>query len=457
MRNFGVLVVDDDEEARRRLARALAGEFRTDSASSGEEALRKLGEAGHDLVLLDHRMPGLSGLEVLRRIRREQPQTLVIMVTAVGDLSLVIECMKSGAEDFVVKPIVVEGLKQKIRTLAERQDLAAENRALRTELDQRARFEDMLGESRAFTEMLGALQQVAGLSIPVLVYGESGTGKELVARAIHRNSPRCGRAFLAVNCGAFPDTLLASELFGHVKGAFTDARESKQGLFAAADGGTLFLDEIGESSAVVQVQLLRVLETNEILPVGSTTPRKVSVRVIAATNRDLEHEVRERRFREDLFYRLWKFPIRVPPLRERPDDIPRLADHFLKRYSRDLNKPILGFSREAMGLLEQYHWPGNVRELENAVERSVIITTEEEVRPEHFLLGSRPRASAPGSSAFFDADWSEAKAGFERAYFLHRLREAGGNVSEAARAAGMDRRNFRDKLQSFGVSGGKLE
>jgi DNA-binding NtrC family response regulator len=452
MRDFGVLVVDDEEEARRRLAKALAGEFKTESAGSGEEALRKLAQTRYDLVLLDHKMPGLSGLDVLRRIKREQPQTMAIMVTAVSDLSLVVECMNSGAESFVVKPVDLEGLREKIRALAERQRLAAENRSLRTELDQRARFDDLVGESRPFTEMLAQVNQVAGLPIPVLIHGESGTGKELVARAVHRNSPRGGRVFLPVNCGAFPETLLASQLFGHVKGAFTDAREAKQGLFEAADGGTLFLDEIGESSAGVQVQLLRVLEAGEVLPVGATAPRKVSARVIAATNRDLEREVRERRFREDLYYRLWKFPIRVPPLRERPDDILPLAGHFLARYTREVNKRTQGFSREAMRLLERYHWPGNVRELQNAVERAVIITTEEELRPEHFLLGSRPQATGSGSGALFEEEWSEAKAGFERAYFLHRLREAGGNVSEAARSAGMDRRNFRDKLLAHGVS-----
>jgi two-component system response regulator AtoC len=452
MRDFGVLVVDDEEEARRRLARALAGEFRTETAGTGAEALQKLAEASYELVLLDHLMPGMSGLEVLRKIKQEQPQTPVIMVTAQGDLSLAIECMKSGAEDFVVKPIVLESLKQKIRALAERRELAAENRRLRAELDQHLRFDDLVGESRPFTEMLAKIEQVAGLSIPILIHGESGTGKELVARAIHRNSSRRDRAFLAVNCGAFPDTLLASELFGHVKGAFTDAREARPGLFAAADRGTLFLDEIGESSAGVQVKLLRVLETGEVLPVGSTTPRKVDTRIVAATNRDLEQEVQEGRFRQDLFYRLWKFPIRVPPLRDRPEDIPQLAGHFLARYSVELNKRARGFSQEALRLLAQYHWPGNVRELQNVVERAVIVANADTILPEHLLLGASQKSSAPGTEPYFTSEWQEARAEFERAYLVHRLRESGGNISEAARAAGMDRRNFRDKLQTLGIT-----
>jgi two-component system response regulator AtoC len=452
MRDFSVLVVDDEEEACRRLVQALAQEFRADAAGAGAEALQKLAEVSYDLVLLDHRMPGISGLEVLRRIKQEQPQTPVIMVTAQGDLSLAIECMKSGAEDFIVKPIVLESLKQKIRALAERRELAAENRRLRAELDQHLRSDELVGESRSFTAMLTKIQQVASLSIPILIHGESGTGKELVARAIHRNSPRRDRAFLAVNCGAFPDTLLASELFGHVKGAFTDAREGKPGLFAAADRGTLFLDEIGESSTGVQVQLLRVLEAGEVLPVGSATPRKVDTRVVAATNRDLEQEVREGRFRQDLFYRLWKFPVRVPPLRERQEDIPQLAGYFLARYSSDLNKRVQGFSQEAMRLMAQYHWPGNIRELQNVVERAVIVATSDTISPEHLLIGAGQRSPAPGTEPYFTNEWQEAKAEFERAYLVHRLRESGGNISEAARAAGMDRRNFRDKLLAYGIT-----
>lgn len=451
MREPSVLVVDDEEEARRRLIRALAGEFRAETASNGAETLHKLAEASYDLVLLDHLMPGMSGLEVLRRIKQEQPQTPVIMVTALGDLSLAIECMRSGAEDFVVKPIVLESLKQKIRSLAERRELAAENRRLRAELDQRLRFDDLVGESRSLNQILTAIQQVAGLPTPVLIHGESGTGKELVARAIHRNSPRRERAFLAVNCGAFPDTLLASELFGHAKGAFTDAREAKPGLFVAASGGTLFLDEIGESSPGVQVQFLRVLGNGEVLPVGSTTPRKVDTRIVAATNRDLEHEIQKGRFREDLFYRLSTFPIRVPPLRERQEDIPLLASYFLARYSSEIKKRIQGFSQEALRLLTHYHWPGNIRELQNVVERAVIVATSDIISPDHLLLGAWQKASATGTESFFANEWHEAKAAFERAYLVHRLHESGGNISEAARAAGMDRRNFRDKLQSYGI------
>jgi|SRR6185295_16010488 len=452
MRDFAVLVVDDEEEARRRLTGTLAREFRADSAGDGAEALQKLAAASYDLVLLDHRMPGMSGLEVLRRIKQDQPQTLVIMVTAHGDLSLAIECMKSGAEDFTVKPIVLDSLKQKIRALAERKELAAENRRLREQLDQQFRFDDLVGESRPFTEMLAKIQTLAELPIPVLILGESGTGKELVARAIHRNSPRRDRTFLAVNCGAFPENLLASELFGHSKGAFTDAREAKPGLFVAAERGTLFLDEIGESSMNVQVQLLRVLETSEVMPVGSAAPRKVDTRIVAATNRDLEAEAREGRFRQDLFFRLWKVPIQVPSLRDRAEDIPLLAAHFLAKYSSALNKRVREFSPEALRLLVQYHWPGNIRELQNVVERAVIFASADTLSPEHLLLGPSQKSSAPGTPSYFAGEWQEARAEFERAYLVHRLRESGGNISEAARAAGMDRRNFRDKLQAYGIT-----
>ncbi len=461
--DFPVLVVDDEEEARKRLARGLAKEFQADTAAGGEEALDRLAQAAYGLVLLDHKMPGMSGLETLRRIKREHPQTPVIMVTAVDDMALAVECMRSGAEDFAVKtPALVEALRPKIRALAERRELAAENRRLRAELDRQARFDELLGESAPFTAMLAQVRNVAALPIPVLVHGESGTGKELVARALHANGPRRGRAFLAVNCGEFPDTLLASELFGHVKGAFTGA-EAKQGLFTAADGGTLFLDEIGESSAGVQVQLLRVLDSGEVRPVGSTTPRQVDVRVVAATNRDLEHEVRQGRFRTDLFHRLWQFPIRVPPLRERREDVALLAAHFLARYAREFKKPLAGFSQEALHVLERYDWPGNVRELRNVVARAVVDAGGEEIQPHDLPLGPRPPAAAPGAAgapageALLAGEWRQARAAFERAYVARLLRETGGNVSEAARRAGLDRRNFRDKMQAHGLAGNDLD
>ncbi len=456
MSRFYVLIVDDEEEARRHLTHALLGEFQAEAARNGAETLEKLEGGGVDLVLLDQRMPGLSGLEVLREIKKRYPEVDVIMVTAVEDRSVVVECIKSGAEDFIVKPIGIPGLKQKIRNLSKRRSLVAENQRLRSELDRQARFDELVGESQAFMEVLEAVRKVAPMRIPVVVWGESGTGKELVARAIHHNSPRRENAFLAVNCGAFAENLLATELFGHVQGAFTDAREAKRGLFLAADGGTLFLDEIGETSPSFQVQLLRVLENGEILPIGSTTPRSVDTRIVATTNRDLERAVAKGTFREDLYFRLWRFPIRVPGLRERKDDISQLSHHFLARYNKELTKRVQGFSEEAMAALMRYDWPGNIRELKTAVERGVILAEGAEIQLEHLFFRS-DRQSASAASALFEGPWQDAKKRFERAYLVNTLRNAGTNVSQAARESGMDRKNFRDKMKNHGISLDDLE
>ncbi|MGZ5444858.1 MAG: sigma-54-dependent transcriptional regulator [Thermoanaerobaculia bacterium] len=451
MSEFRVLVVDDEAEIRRLLTQALGNEFDASSARDGEDALQQLDQRPCDLVLLDHAMPGLTGLEVLRRIKASHPETRVIMVTASDDLSLVIESIRAGAEDYIIKPIVIDAVKQKIRSFSKQRDLTAENHRLRAELDQRYRFDELLGESPAFVEMLSAIERVSPLQIPILVHGESGTGKELVARAIHRNSPRRNHAFLGINCAALQDSLLASELFGHVRGAFTDAREARKGLFAAADGGTLFLDEIGEISPSFQAQLLRVLQTGEVLPVGSTTPRSADVRIIAATNRDLQEEVERGRFREDLYFRLWKFPIRVPALRERPEDIPVLARAFLQRYNRDLNKNIQGFSEDAIRLLAGYAWPGNVRELENAIERAAILQDGDRIQTHDLLLG-RDRHDDTAGAQLLEGDWQEAKRRFEKAYLWKAILAAGGNISLAARTIGMERGNFRDKMNAYGIS-----
>jgi DNA-binding NtrC family response regulator len=451
MSEFRLLVVDDEPEVRRLLTKELSREFETGAAATGAEALQLLGQRSYDVVLLDHGMPGMTGLEALRNIKAAYPDTHVIMITAFHDLSLVIETIRAGAEDFIIKPVVIEAVRQKVRSFSRQRDLAAENHRLRTELDHQHRFEEMLGESPAFLEMLAAVERVSALNIPVLIHGESGTGKELIARAIHRNSTRHERAFVAVNCTALPDTLLASELFGHARGAFTDAREAKKGLFVAADGGTLFMDEIGETTPSFQAQLLRVLQTGDVLPLGSAAMRTVNVRIIAATNRNLERRVESGDFRRDLFFRLWKFPIHAPALRERRADIPLLANSFLRRYGRDLNKTVSGFTEEALRLLVAYAWPGNIRELENVVERAVIYQDGERIESRHLMLGSERQGPA-ADSQLFEGAWQDAKRRFERVYIRKVLAEAGGNVSQAARIAGMDRGNFRDKMITYGIS-----
>jgi DNA-binding NtrC family response regulator len=451
MSDFRILVVDDEGEIRRLLSQALSREFDVASAANGEDALAEIERRPVDVVLLDHGMPGLTGLDVLRRVKASHPQTHVLMITAFDDLSLVIESIRAGAEDYIIKPIVIDAVKQKIRRLSEQRDLAAENHQLRAELDQRHRFDELLGESPAFLEMLERIERVSALSIPVFVHGESGTGKELVARAIHKNSVRREKPFLSVNCAAFPDTLLASELFGHAKGAFTDARETKKGLFLAANDGTLFMDEIGEISTSFQAQLLRVLERGEILPLGTSMPRVVDVRVVAATNRNLKAEVDRGTFREDLFYRLWRFPIEVPPLRDRHADIPVLANAFLRRYNRDLNKNVSGFSGEAMHRLMAYAWPGNVRELQNVIERALILEDGDQIQARDLPIRAE-RSEQSTELSFLDGDWQEAKRRFEKAYIREALGRAGSNISQAARHAGMDRGNFRDKMNQYGIT-----
>jgi DNA-binding NtrC family response regulator len=451
MSEFRLLVVDDEPEVRRLLTKELSQEFETGAAATGAEALQLLGQRSYDVVLLDHGMPGMTGLEALRNIKAAYPDTHVIMITAFHDLSLVIETIRAGAEDFLIKPVVIEAVRQKVRSFSRQHDLSAENHRLRIELDHQHRFDEMLGESPAFLEMLAAVERVSALNIPVLIHGESGTGKELIARAIHRNSTRHERAFVAVNCTALPDTLLTSELFGHARGAFTDAREAKKGLFLAADGGTLFMDEIGETTPSFQAQLLRVLQTGEVLPLGSAATRTVNVRIIAATNRNLERRVESGDFRQDLFFRLWKFPIYAPALRERRADIPLLANSFLRRYGRDLNKNVLAFTEEALRLLVAYAWPGNIRELENVVERAVIYQDGERIESRHLMLGSE-RQTPAADSLLFEGAWQDAKRRFERVYIRKVLAEAGGNVSKAARIAGMDRGNFRDKMITYGVT-----
>ena len=448
MPSLSVLVVDDEVETRRLLEQALSKEFFVESAKDGDEALELLERDPFDIVLLDQRMPGLSGLEVLRAVKQRHPDTRVVMVTAFDETSLIVASIRAGAEDYLVKPIAPEALRKKLRSFAERRALAEQNGRLRAELDQRSRFDELIGESPRFVEILKAIDKVAAVPIPVLVLGESGTGKELVARALHSNSPRRDRAFLTVNCAALHDSLLASELFGHVRGAFTDAREPKQGLFAAAEGGTLFMDEIGEISPGFQSAILRVLESSEITPIGSTTPRPVDVRIVAATNRELSQEVEKGTFRKDLFYRLWKYPIHLPALRERREDVPVLADFFLKRYTRELNRRIPEFSPAALRKLAGYNWPGNVRELANAVERAVILAEGDSILPDDLVLGTT-RSEDHSEIAYLEGTWREAKERFERAYIRQRIQEAEGNVSQAARAAGLDRRNFRDKVRAL--------
>jgi two-component system, NtrC family, response regulator HydG len=369
-----LLIADDDPGLRESLERTLTREgYRVILASDGNAALERLRAGGVDLVLTDLKMPGLSGIELLRAVKAIAPEVDVILLTAFGTVEEAVRAMKEGAYDFLTKPFQRAQLLRLIRQALERRELIQQNRALQQRLDDLLQQGAVIGSSPAFRRMMTLLEQVAGSSATVLVQGESGTGKELVARTIHARSARSRGPFVAVNCAALPETLLESELFGYEKGAFTGAAGRKEGRFELADGGTLFLDEVSDLSAVTQPKILRVLQEGEFERLGGTKTLRVDVRIVAATNQGLAQMVREKRFREDLYYRLNVITMNVPPLRERSEDIRVLAQHFLRVYAAKNNRRLEGFTDDAIRRLEAYAWPGNVRELENVIERGVVL------------------------------------------------------------------------------------
>lgn len=440
-----ILLVEDDRELRSLLVEVLEESgYAVDAAASGQEALAALGRREPALVVTDLMIPGPSGKEVMVEARRQHPDANVIVITAFGSIESAIEMVKEGAFDYLTKPFSNDELLLSVRRAMEEREL---RRRPGSGAVTAGAVEGFIGSSGPTRALLGLVAKVAPSPLPVLITGETGTGKELVARGIHAASGRT--PFLAVNCAALPDHLLESELFGHERGAFTGADRAKPGLFEAADGGTLFLDEVAELPLLLQPKLLRALEEGEIRRVGSTRPSRVEVRVVAATNRDLEEEIGSGRFREDLFWRLNGLALHVPPLRERPADIPELVDHFLDRSAQNLGggRPRT-FTPEARSLLTAYPWPGNVRELRSAVERAATLAESEvmgvDVLPERILRGGMLRA--PISEA---AARQLSMADVERAYILEILRIAGGNKSRAAEVLGLDRKTLYRKLQEF--------
>jgi two-component system response regulator AtoC len=375
-----VLVVDDEENLRVVLRTLLRRHgYEVETASSGEEALGLVDSFGPDVVLTDVRMPKMGGLDLLSTLKAKGNDATVIVMSAYGNMDLALDAMKAGAYDYVQKPFKPDEVVLALRKAEERELLRRENRALRDEIRKEHRFEDILAKSARMQEIFRTISKIAEYKTTVLVTGESGVGKELVARAIHRRSTRRGGPFVAVNCGAIPENLLESELFGHKKGAFTDAVQDRRGLFEEATTGTLFLDEIGELPLGLQVKLLRVLEDEKIRRVGEARDTQVDVRIIAATHRDLTAETKAGRFREDLFYRLNVLPIHCPPLRDRRDDIPLLIDHFIAKNNSRLGTSIRGMDTETRRLLYEYAWPGNVRELENTIERAMVLSEGEQI------------------------------------------------------------------------------
>jgi two-component system response regulator HydG len=455
-----VVVIDDDPEFLESVTRLLTRDgLDVVAVSEPLEGLIAARDPEVDVVLSDIQMPNLSGLDLFRTLRVERPGIQVILMTAHASVEAAVAAVKDGAYDYLTKPFDhIDRVALTVRRAAEHRRLWERASSLETMLEGRERFEELIGQSRRMTDVFRLVEAVADSSATVLVLGESGTGKELVARALHRRSARRDRPFVAVNCSALAETLLDSELFGHVRGAFTGAVAARRGLFEAADGGTIFLDEIGDVPAATQVRLLRVLQEGEIRPVGAQESRQVDVRVIAATHADLDEARAAGRFREDLYYRLDVVTIRLPPLRERPDDIPILASHFLQKLAPRVGKRLEGISAEAMTLLRRHPWPGNVRELENAIERAVVLARGPELVPGDLPpgVGTAPRGAEVDPTSLSHLPLAEAKrlavGAFERRYLAELLRRELGNVTRAAKAAGVDRSNFRKLLREYGVA-----
>ncbi|MFO7259566.1 MAG: sigma-54 dependent transcriptional regulator [bacterium] len=444
-----ILVVDDEEGIRKVLRQLLEYEgHEVRVATSGGEALGVYPEFRPDIVFLDVKMARMDGLEVLARLREQDPSAIVVMISGHGTIETAVEATRRGAYDFLEKPLDTDRILLTIRNALQQRGLAEENARLRDEIESRY---EIVGSSFAIRAVLDRIEKVAPTDARVLITGENGTGKELVARALHRLSNRADGPFVEVNCAAIPAELIESELFGHVKGSFTGAVTDRAGKFEQADGGTLFLDEVGDMSLAAQAKVLRALQEGVVTRVGGERPTRVDVRVIAATNKDLEEEIRQGRFREDLYFRLNVVPIHVPPLRERREDIPMLVRHFVEIAVRQQRLPPRRFTSEAIDRLTQLEWPGNVRELRNTVERLLILARGQEVTAadvERLVAGPQTTGSLPAD--LLDApSFAEFKERAERAYILAKLREHDWNVSETARAIDMPRSNLYKKIEKF--------
>jgi two-component system response regulator HydG len=452
-----ILICDDEEGMRRYLGKMLTGwGYQADAYPSPLLLLRALGEGlDPDLLLLDVKMPEMDGLEALRRVREMQPDLPVIMMTGHGTIESAVEAMKMGAWDYLTKPFPQEKLFAQVRHCLEGERLREENSALKKELRERTGGGQPVFASPSFAEVFELALQVAPSDSSVLITGESGTGKELIAGTVHYGSPRAKNRFLAINCAALSETLLESQLFGHVKGAFTGAVQAQKGLLEEADGGTLFLDEVGDLSPSLQAKLLRALQEGEFLPVGSTRPKRVDVRFLAATNKDLEKEVTAGRFREDLFYRLNVIALHLPPLRERPEDIEPLARHFLEKMAGKTRRPVKSISLEALAILQSYHWPGNVRELENVIERGVILARESRITPDLLPLkvsSGTPPSTSPAAAAPPSEQPVLSLRDAECIQVSRALRQTGWNKSQAAVLLGITRKTLDRKIKEFGLA-----
>ena len=454
-----ILIVDDEVELALSCRRLLAGKgYETAVAASGEEALVYVRELAPHLIITDLKMPGMSGMELVRQVKKDYPDIQAVMMTAFSTIEDAVEAMRLGAADFVPKPFTPGHLQVVVeKTLAERV-LREENQNLKEQLEEQYSFDNIIGKSPAMGSIFEAIKKISNADINVLISGASGTGKELIARSIHAHSLRRGRPFVPINCGALPEQLVESEIFGHERGAFTGAAKSKPGLLEAAHEGTFLLDEIGEMPQDLQVKFLRVLQDGKFRRVGSNEEREVDIRLICATNKNLERLVEEGEFREDLYYRINTFSIDIPSLKKRPDDIPLLVDHFVARFAEKAQKQIGGVAPEAMKVLVQSEWKGNVRELEHAIERAVILAAESLIQPEDLPqnLQDAQSENKVAGIVHMDLPYKEAKVAllddFERHYVVEMLGKYKGNISRSAKHSGIDRRSLHRLLAKHQIN-----
>lgn len=460
---MNILVVDDESVIRDGLARILEGDsFAVDTAKSGHAAIELLQQKDFDLIITDLKMPGMSGFEVLNAVKTLQPDTPVIMITGFATVETAVEAMKSGTVDYIVKPFTPEQILEKVHLALEQKKTTVEDLYVKKELDCHHGFDQFVGDSREMQKIYRRIMQVAATDSTVLITGESGTGKELAARAIHKNSSRRDHPFVAVDCTALAENLLESELFGHVKGSFTGAMQTKMGLLMVADGGTLFLDEVSNISLATQAKLLRVLQERQVTPIGGTQPISFNIHLVAASNRNLKTMVAEGKFREDLFFRLNIIPLELPPLRERKGDVPLLISHFMNKFTQEVGKDLRGISPEAMQFLENYSYPGNVRELVNTIERAVVLAEGDIIQKENLELGDSAELCT-GFEGFIPTNAEALKEmkrhirdrsveSVEKAFVMSALKRSNWNISRAAEETGMLRPNFQTMLKRLGIS-----
>lgn len=460
MDNYTLLVVDDEPTICDAVKASLAREgLEIVTTTSSVAALEMLQAKPFDIVMSDLKMPEIDGFALFEHVQELAPETVFIIITAFGTIQSAVDALRKGVYDYIPKPFTPEEVRIPVRRAIEKKNLQRENQALRSQIEERYSFQNIIGNSVAMHDMYQLMRRAASSESNVLIHGESGTGKELVAKAIHSNSVRARRKFVAVNCGAIPEGLLESELFGYVKGAFTGASSFKKGLVEEADRGTLFLDEIGELPLILQVKFLRVLQEGEFTPLGDTKSRKVDIRLMAATNRDLRKAIAEKRFREDLFYRLNVIPLELPPLRKRKEDVPLLVQDFVRKHKgKAPDKNIAGIAKDAMQVLIEYDFPGNIRELGNAIEYAIAFTDgpliQKDDLPNYLFSTGMSEPKDVGADRIMPL--RDAKIQFEKKLIMSALLQAGGNISEAARLLNIHRQNLQQKIRLLGIESGAL-